>query len=157
MTNEKKKRTALEELTRYLAPRMRTVEEAKIRLQDRFYEESEIDSAIQRFLKLGYLDDSEYVRAYCEYAFGKGRGVNRIRQELREKGVPSEIIDNGIEDYVYENRIDECQMARELAEKALQEVRRPLEQRDLAKVARKLEQRGFASSIIIRILEEIKE
>lgn len=157
MAKEKNKRTPLEELTRYLAPRMRTVAEARKRLQDRFYEETEIDSAIQRFLELGYLDDSEYVRSYCEYAFGKGRGANRIRQELRDKGVPSEIIDNGIEDYVYENRIDEYQLAREIAEKAMQGVTRPLEQRNLAKVARKLEQRGFASSIIIRILGEIKE
>lgn len=157
MEKEKKRRTPLEELTRYLAPRMRTVAEARKRLEEKLYEESEIEAAIQRFLELGYLDDSEYVRAYCEYAFGKGRGRSRIRQELRDKGVPSEVIDNGIEDYVYENRIDEWEIAREIAERTLQGVPRPLEQRNLAKVARKLEQRGFASSTIIRILGEIKE
>lgn len=155
--SEKKRRTALEELTRYLAPRMRTVAEAKKHLEEKLYEEPEVDSAIRRFLELGYLDDSEYVRAYCEYAFRKGRGENRIRQELRNKEIDSDVIDNGMEDYIYENRIDEYGMALEIAEKTLQGVSHPLEQRSLAKVARKLEQRGFASSTIIRILGEIKE
>lgn len=76
MEKEKKenRRSAAEELTRYLAPRMRTVAEARKHLEEKVYDESEIRETLQRFLDLKYLDDSDYVRAYCEYAFGKRRG-----------------------------------------------------------------------------------
>ena len=92
MEKEKKenRRSAAEELTRYLAPRMRTVAEARKHLEEKLYDESEIRETLQRFLDLKYLDDSDYVRAYCEYAFGKRRGSTRIRSELRNKGIESE-------------------------------------------------------------------
>ena len=157
MEKEKKekkenRRSAAEELTRYLAPRMRTVAEARKHLEEKVYDESEIRETLQRFLDLKYLDDSDYVRAYCEYAFGKRRGSTRIRSELRNKGIESETIQNGIDDYMYENRVDECALARLVAG-----AERPLEQKSVARVARKLEQMGYGSSVIIRILEEIKE
>lgn len=159
MEKEKKenRRSAAEELTRYLAPRMRTVAEARTHLEEKAYDESEIRATLQQFLNLKYLDDSDYVRAYCEYAFGKRRGSNRIRSELRNKGIESETIQNGIEDYMYENRVDECALARLVAEKTLAGAVRPLEQKSVARVARKLKQMGYGSSVIIRILEEIKE
>lgn len=159
MEKEKKenRRSAAEELTRYLAPRMRTVAEARKHLEEKVYDESEIRETLQRFLDLKYLDDSDYVRAYCEYAFGKRRGSTRIRSELRNKGIESETIQNGINDYMYENRVDECALARLVAEKTLAGAERPLEQKAVARVARKLEQMGYGSSVIIRILEEIKE
>ena len=156
MEKEKKenRRSAAEELTRYLAPRMRTVAEARKHLEEKVYDESEIRETLQRFLDLKYLDDSDYVRAYCEYAFGKRRGSTRIRSELRNKGIESETIQNGIDDYMYENRVA---LARRVAEKTLAGAERPLEQKSVARVARKLEQMGYGSSVIIRILEEIKE
>lgn len=159
MEKEKKenRRSAAEELTRYLAPRMRTVAEARKHLEEKVYDESEIRETLQRFLDLKYLDDSDYVRAYCEYAFGKRRGSTRIRSELRNKGIESETIQNGIDDYMYENRVDECALARLVAEKTLAGAERPLEQKSVTRVARKLEQMGYGSSVIIRILEEIKE
>ena len=155
MEKEKKenRRSAAEELTRYLAPRMRTVAEARKHLEEKVYDESEIRETLQRFLDLKYLDDSDYVRAYCEYAFGKRRGSS----ELRNKGIESETIQNGIDDYMYENRVDECALARLVAEKTLAGAERHLEQKSVARVARKLEQMGYGSSVIIRILEEIKE
>ncbi len=150
-------RTAKEELTRYLGTRMRTVEESRKHLLEKEYEEDEVAEAINRFLELGYLDDSDYCRVYCGHSFAKCRGRMRITNELRQRGVDSETIRNAIDDYVYEEHIDEVALARKLTERTVAGCARPVDQRMAAKVARKLEQQGYSTSIILRMLNEIKE
>ena len=195
--NNKEKRTAKEELTRYLGTRMRTVTEARNHLAEKEYEAAEIQEAIERFLQLGYLDDVDYARAYCEYAYGKGRGRIRIAAELKQRGVDTETAQNAIEDYLYEAGVDELSLARKQAEKVLaekvigqklltekasgekifaekplgenvfgegmlaenvaaKESHLPLNPKLEARIARKLEQLGYSTSIILRVLGEIR-
>jgi SOS response regulatory protein OraA/RecX len=160
--NNKEKRTAKEELTRYLGTRMRTVAEARNHLAEKEYEAAEIQEVIERFLQLGYLDDVDYARAYCEYAYGKGRGRIRIAAELKQRGVDTETAQNAIEDYLYEAGVDELSLARKQAEKVLaekataKESHLPLNPKLEARIARKLEQLGYSTSIILRVLSEIR-
>ncbi len=155
--SKKEKRTAQEELVRYLGTRMRTVTEARNHLTEKGYETPKIQEAIERFLQLGYLDDADYARAYCEYAYGKGRGRIRIAAELKQRGVDSETVQNAIEDYLYEAGVDELSLARKQAEKILAEEFTPaLDPKREARVARKLEQQGYSTSIILRVLGEIR-
>lgn len=191
--SKKEKRTAKEELTRYLGTRMRTVAEARNHLAEKEYEAAEIQEAIERFLQLGYLDDAGYAQAYCEYAYGKGRGRIRIAAELKQRGVDTETAQNAIEDYLYEAGVDELSLARKQAEKVLaekvigqklltekasgeknfeekplgenvfgegmlaeKESHLPLDPKLEARIARKLEQLGYSTSIILRVLSEIR-
>ncbi len=119
MNSKKGKRTAKEALTRYLGMRMRTEDESRNYLEEKGYEPDEIQDAITEFLQLGYLDDADYARVYCEYAYGKGRGRIRIAGELKQRGVDAETVRNAIEDYLYEEGIDEVELARRWAKKVL--------------------------------------
>lgn len=153
----KKRKTAKEELTRYLGARMRTVEESRRHLREKEYDEEEIQAALDRFLQLGYLDDADYCKVYCAQAFGKCRGRRRIENELRQRGVDLETIRNTVEDYIYEENVDEMALARKLTSRCLEGCEMPPDQRLVAKVARKLEQQGYSTSIILSMLNEIKD
>lgn len=153
----KKRKTAKEELTRYLGTRMRTVEESRRHLREKEYDEGEIREALDRFLQLGYLDDADYCKVYCAQAFGKCRGRRRIENELRQRGVDLETIRNAVEDYIYEENVDEMALARKLTSRCLEGCEMPPDQRMVAKVARKLEQQGYSTSIILSMLNEIKD
>lgn len=121
MNSKKGNRTASETLTRYLGMRMRTVAESRNYLTEKGYESEEIQEALAEFLQLGYLDDADYARVYCEYAYGKGRGRIRIAGELKQRGVDAETVRNAIEDYLYEEGVDEVELARRLARKVLEQ------------------------------------
>lgn len=154
---KEKRKTAKEELTRYLGTRMRTVAESRRHLQEKEYDGEEIQEALDRFLELGYLDDADYCKVYCAQAFGKCRGRRRIENELRQRGVDLETIRNAVEDYIYEEGVDERALARKLTARCLEGCAMPPDQRMVAKVARKLEQQGYSTSIILSMLNEIKE
>lgn len=156
----KPKKTAYEESVRYLGMRMRTVRETRSHLREKGYESDEIERVISELKDGHYLDDEHYVMVYAEYAFGKGRGSRRIFAELKEKGIDTEIIGNAIEDYKYENGIDEralaYSVARRVAELDLDGKDRCFDDRLGAKVARRLDSLGFETGMIYGILGELR-
>ncbi|MCQ2567211.1 MAG: recombination regulator RecX [Mogibacterium sp.] len=149
----KKKKTAMEAAASYLADRMRTIAELRKYLGNRDYTNKEIDETVSELIGLRYLDDYQYALRYYEYNYEKKRGMKRAARELAEKGVDRETIRNAGEDFIYENSIDEYEMALELARK---ELVREVDDRLVARVARKLESRGFANDVIIRVLEQMR-
>lgn len=149
----KKKKTAMEAAASYLADRMRTIAELRKYLGNRDYTDKEIDETVSELIGLRYLDDYQYALRYYEYNYEKKRGMKRAARELAEKGVDRETIRNAGEDFIYENSIDEYEMALELARK---ELVREVDDRLVARVARKLESRGFANDVIIRVLEQMR-
>jgi len=150
-------RTAAEQLAKYLSPRMRTAEEAKQHLRDKGFDEAEIRETVNEFIRLGYLNDADYVRAYCEYAYDKKRGRKRIARELEQKGISPDVIRDGIDDFVYENHVNEDAAAQQIADRVLDEAAQPAGRRQAAKIARKLEGLGYESGTILRVLDRIKE
>lgn len=157
-----KNRSAENEALRFLARRMRTIEEVRKHLAEREYDSEEIAAAIEEMLSLGYLDDRQYAMTYFAYAFGKMRGSARVRRELEEKGLEAELIENALADYAYECGLDEHEQARSVVRKLLEasgagcsEAGRPNEKL-MAKAARKLEQLGYRSEEICRVLREMR-
>lgn len=143
----------MEAAASYLADRMRTIAELRKYLGNRDYTDKEIDETVSELIGLRYLDDYQYALRYYEYNYEKKRGMKRAARELAEKGVDRETIRNAGEDFIYENSIDEYEMALELARK---ELVREVDDRLVARVARKLESRGFANDVIIRVLEQMR-
>jgi len=161
----KKRKTAMEAASAYLANRMRTVLEMQTYLKQKAYSVDEIEETISELKELKYLDDYYYALRYFEYNHSKHRGSLRAVRELEEKGISDEIIGNAREDYFYENKIDEYEEALGLARKEvfyLSEdgsgciVQREINNRLLAGIGRKLERRGFCAEHIYRILNEIR-
>jgi regulatory protein len=87
---------------KYLASRARSTGEMKTHLKSKGYEDGEIAAVIADFLDYGYLDDEDYCRQYIKYAFSKGKGPLRVKQELAKKGISRDTIAFALEDYEME-------------------------------------------------------
>lgn len=64
----------------------------------RMTENSEcVDSALQRLIVSGYLDDERLVQHLVDKHIRKKHGPTRIRQEVRQKGFPQELVEQTLE------------------------------------------------------------
>ncbi|MBQ3520700.1 MAG: RecX family transcriptional regulator [Firmicutes bacterium] len=124
-------------------------------LKGKGYEEDVIDDVIEQMKEYHYIDDYQFAEMYFAYGFEKGRGVSRIRRELAEKGVSSDIIDMVYEDL--EEMPDETEMAMEIAEPMvsgidIDELDYDAKQKLKAKIGRRLMSRGFNSDVAFKVI-----
>ena len=75
-----------------LARRELSVSQLRSRLVDREHASNDIESAIEKLLETGALDDRRVARAYSRTAATvKGRGRLRVQQELHAMGIARDI------------------------------------------------------------------
>ena len=77
-----------------LARREHLREELKIKLIKRFgaHVQAEVEEILENLETENLLSDERFVESYLRQRGNKGYGPDRIRQELRQKGAPSELI-----------------------------------------------------------------
>ncbi|MBI5483006.1 MAG: regulatory protein RecX [Deltaproteobacteria bacterium] len=137
---------------RLLTGRDYSVARIRTKLAARCVSESEVEAAIFRLQNEGWLDDRRYAERFAESALASGRFFGlRLRQEMRRRGVPVELIDEILKQATSE--YDE-----------LDELRTVLERRypgfDFSAAAEKekrrviswLQRHGFGVSAIMRVL-----
>ena len=135
-----------------LARREHSFHELRRKLRRRFSEEiseEALDEAIQRLADQGLQSDQRFAESYLRLRVGAGFGPQRIRLELRERGVDEDMVSQVIaqcdEDWlaracaVYEKKFGHT-----LAEGP----------RELAKRQRFLHYRGFSPELIRQVLDE---
>lgn len=83
-------------LYRCLVRREYTQVELRRKLEQRQVEKSLIDAVLSEFENKHYQSDARFAEAYLNERSRKGFGVERIRYELKEKGVSEELIDSVI-------------------------------------------------------------
>ena len=82
---------------RLLSYRMRSVSEMKKRLKDKSFSTDEIENTIDHLLKLNYLTDQEFFRAFSnEKVKLKKIGPFLLKSDLFKHGLDTELIDNCI-------------------------------------------------------------
>ena len=82
---------------RLLSYRMRSVSEMKKRLKDKSFSTDEIENTIDHLLKLNYLNDQEFCRAFSnEKVKLKKIGPFLLKPDLFKHGLDTELIDNCI-------------------------------------------------------------
>lgn len=138
----------------YINARMRTEKQLRKYLSDKGFDSSEIDAVAEEFKKYGYIDDVNYAMLYFEYAFGKGRGMIRIRKELREKGIDPDIIDEAYD--MLETDHDEYETAEAVGRQVLagidtEDLDYREKQKLRARIARRLAGRGFPADIVYKV------
>lgn len=85
---------ALEIAVRFLGTRPRTRWELERRLRRATSDEAVIASTVERLADLGYLDDAGFARWWAEQRDRhRPRGRRMVEAELRQKGVPREVIE----------------------------------------------------------------
>lgn len=152
----------MEAAARKLADRSMTRTELAEWLKKKAYEEEEIDRVLLEFTELGYLNDARYCEEYFHYALSRNRAGRRVFAELKQKGIPAETIENAYEDFLYENPEygDETARARAEMEKVLRLAdltpEDPIPEKIIGRVARRLTGCGFETSVIHRVLGELK-
>ncbi len=144
---------------RYLEHRPRTKMEMKKHLQEKGFEEEKIQEAMEELVALNYLNDMEYVVAYLNYGFSKGKGIKLIRYELYDLGVSSEDVQNGIyrfeEDFGYDLEREERDRAMKQARKIVDE-NEILDERKAMKLARRLSSKGYETDLIWSVINQLR-
>lgn len=86
--------TVLDAAARFLEARPRSTAEVRRRLASAGYRPELVAQAIERLVELGYVDDEAFARTWVESRDrAHPRGERALRNELREKGVAREIVD----------------------------------------------------------------
>lgn len=147
-----------EKAVSYLNSRPRTRQEVIRHLKDKGFTENEILETVDELQQYHYIDDLAYSRMYFEYGFEKGRGRARIRRELVEKGVPSDLIEIAYDEL--EDIPDEFETALAIAETAVrgidpEELEYPEKRRLEGKIGRKLAGRGFSMDTIRKVISRL--
>ena len=102
-----------------------------------------LPQVIERLLESQFLDDSRTIYSFFRSYLNKSYGPLRIRQELRLKGFPSEIIERVLE----ETDTDWYVLCQDLKEKKFGTAK-PKDFKERAKQIRYLQYRGFTSDYI---------
>ncbi|MEW6457217.1 MAG: regulatory protein RecX, partial [Acidobacteriota bacterium] len=89
--------------------------ELKRKLEKKGFKNPEIDKTIRELQRLDYLNDKKFAENFIRYKIStKSWGQERIRNELRRKGIENEDIENALrtvlnefnEDQILENEIE---------------------------------------------------
>ena len=149
-TLEKAKQSAF----RYLSYRPRSTAEVKNNLTKKEYPEPVIETVMARLSELGMVDDRKFARYWIEQRETfKPRGQIALRQELYQKGVSREIIDEAEEAYIYLR--DEYAAARKVAEKKEHRWNHLPREQFFSKMNGLLQRRGFNYAITKTVTEEL--
>jgi regulatory protein len=138
-----------------LARRMRSEAELRRLMKPRVEPDSQSDAAISavvaRLKEHGYLNDAAFAETYARLRQQNEKfGVRRVRQDLQQKGVHSELIAETLEAR-YGNTNEEA-LAREHLER--KRIRKPENEKETARIMRRLVAAGFSTSVVYKILRQ---
>lgn len=86
-------RSAVEVAVGLLARREHSVLELERKLQQRSFEQADIDQAVEKLQANNLLSEERFTESYINMRKHKGYGPLRIEQELRQRGVDAALID----------------------------------------------------------------
>lgn len=135
---------------RLISYRPRSITEVKRHLDRKGYDEQLITTAVAHLIAVDLLNDEAFARYWVEQRETfKPRSQLAIRQELNQKGVSRDIIENVLSD------VDELAAAHRAAAKKARIWADYSEQDFKAKLGRFLQGRGFHYEIINQITDEL--
>lgn len=112
---------------------------------------AKIAAVVKRLKEYGYLDDTAYADNYVQLRQrNEKHGERRVRQDLGQKGVSKQIINDTIEARYAD--ISEEALARQHLER--KRIRKPENDKETARVMRRLVAAGFSVGVIYKILRQ---
>ncbi|MFO7819775.1 MAG: RecX family transcriptional regulator [Halanaerobacter sp.] len=136
-----------------LSYRQRSIGELKERLLNKGYEIEIVQQVINILKRLDYLDDQEFAITWVKDRITKGYGPYRIRQQLKEKGIDTRVIESSLEQE-YSSQL-EYDLALELAAKKMSRYRDKDYHERRYKLSKVLERKGFSFEIINLVLDDL--
>jgi len=142
---------------RLLNARDYTVARLREKLHGRGLEETDVAAALERMVAEGWVNDRRFAERFAESALASGRyyGI-RLRQELRRRGVPPELVDEVLGRLLEEQ--DEAGDVRAIVERRFSGFSfATAGDRDKRRVVGYLQRRGLSLSAIMRALRATEE
>lgn len=150
----KEKPSAFDVAVKFLSVSPRSEKELRDRLYKKGYHRMEVEEAMEKCRRYGYVDDARYVADFVEY-YGAKLGRKKLIYKLTaEKGISAELARFGVEDAVSDDAEREKALVAARKCAASKKVR---EKKDLPKVGAYLYQRGFAREEIDRALSVLSD
>lgn len=154
MDMEEQKTKALNKAVKLLGHRSRSTAELTARLQKANFDPAVVDETIDHLTNLGYLDDRKFAESWLLNRVNISYfGQNRIRQELRAKGVDNETIEAVLIDLYPEE--SDFNRALELAQKQLVHYRGLDVLSRRRRLAGYLTRRGYPTPIVKKVCQKI--
>ena len=111
--------------------------------------EAAIEAVVARLREHCYLDDAAFAETYARLRQENEKlGVRRVRQDLQQKGVGSELIAKTLE--ARYGQTNEEALARQHLER--KRIKKPENEKETARVMRRLVTAGFSTGVIYKIL-----
>lgn len=140
----------------YATYKARTEEQTRKRLHEKECSKEEIELAIDFLKEFAYLNDEEYARLFTrDYLLRKAVSAQKIRQELRKRGVDDSHIEQAIQQEFPHEQNQE--LALKAAEKKLRAVSYKPREKQISAVRDYLLRQGFRWEQIKEVLKKLFE
>jgi regulatory protein len=127
----------------FLARREHSEQELARKLATRGYAADVVEATLAALVADHLLSNARFAEAFVHSRIQRGSGPQKIRAELRERGIPDELIDASLEAHADSWR----DLAREVREKRFG-LAQPRDFRERSRQMRFLQQRGFSAEQI---------
>lgn len=142
-------RTVREAAMALLARREHSRWELARKLRARGYAMAEIDTTLEILATSGMLSNQRFAEAYIRMRIQRGYGAVRIRLELEQRGVDTELIMRSLDSYMDAFWLEQLVIVRQ---KRFGKIL-PIEQNERVKQLRFLQYRGFTMDQIYQVLK----
>lgn len=131
----------------YLSRREHSRAELETKLMAKGFEEDEILTALNKLMAENLQNDARFAQSYVHYRVSKGIGPLKIRHELMQKGLASELIKEAEQ----KEECDWYQLLKRVAQRKYGE-KTAKDLKEKQKRSRFFQQRGFVMHDIMRLL-----
>lgn len=122
------------------------------KMRDRNCPDDIIESTLDKLEEMKYLSDAQYAKNFVESKQTyKNVGQRKIAQDLRQKGIPQEIIETAFEENTEE---DERLRAKELVSKRMRSTRNVERQKRINRLVGYLSRNGYNGSMAFSVVKE---
>lgn len=140
----------------YVAYKPRTQKQVFDKLREKKYTDEFIEAAIKHLQKFDLLDDKKYAFNFAnEYAKRKKAGRIKVYNELRNRGISSDLADEAVENCF--GKIDEYEFAESAAEKKLNLLKGKPKDKIYRSLRDYLLRQGYNSEIVREIVKKMVE
>ena len=135
-----------------LARREHSIRELEQKLGARGYEGDDVHAVIEKLRSEGLQSDERFTEAYVYSRIDRGYGPLRISQELKQRGICNDMINQYLYTGAYDWRLCACQAREKRFGKMI-----PQDTRERAKQTRFLLSRGFSGEHISQLFRADEE
>lgn len=140
----------------YVGEAIKPEKRVREKLREKGYSNESIDLAIEKAKNYGFIDDVQYAEEYIEMsAIPRGYGEFKIRQNLIQKGINRDIIDEKLSDLYSEKQ--KYSSAYKIAEKKYERVKDLSPFKARQKVVQTLISKGFSYDLANEVLNDLIE